>query len=237
MKSITVTLTGNSSTLTTYFHPEIELDGSYSCCLLDFSMSDSMIVTKNNNKLHYQVVLKFRPDQYGLIEMPIGVYKFDNVADFIEKEMKSRGHNLKLRADMGTMRTTIEAPENICLDFTKHNSIGKLLGFDDETICGGRKSEHDIQNIHDIAVILINCDLIAGSFYNGVPSHTMHEFTPQIDSNYKINEQPKNLIYLPLVRRRINSIHITVVDQNGELLNLLGKQIRCRIHIKKDETC
>ena len=75
MKSITITLTGNSSTLTSYFHPEIELDGSYSCCLLDFSASDYLIVTKDNNTLHYQVVVKMWPDQYGIIEIPIGVYK------------------------------------------------------------------------------------------------------------------------------------------------------------------
>lgn len=227
-------MTGNSPTLTSFFHPEIVLDGSYSCCLLDFSTSDSLIVTKNNNKLHYQVVLKFRPDQYGLIEMPIGVYKFEDVAVFLEKEMQKRGHKLKLKVDMATMRTTIETPDNICLDFTKHNSIGRLLGFDVETICGKKESEHHIPNIRDIPTIRLNCDLVAASFHNGAPTHTIHEFIPKVDSSYKIIEQPKNLIYLPLVKRRISSICLTVVDQNEKLIDLRGKQISCRIHIKRD---
>lgn len=238
MTSITITMAGNSPNLTTHFHPEIELDGqcNYSCALLDFSTSDSLIVTENNNKFHYQVVLRFRPDQYEFIELPIGVYVFADVASFIEKEMLKRGYTMKLKLDTETMRTTIEVPKNICLDFTKRNSIGRLLGFDVETVCGGKeyKSEHNIPNIRDLTSFRINCDLVAASFHNGVPTHTLHEFTPQVDSNYKIIEQPKNLIYLPLVKRRISIINITVVDQNEKLLNLWGKQISCRIHIKKD---
>lgn len=240
MTSITVTMTGNGPSITTHFHPEIELNGrfNYSCCLLDFSTSDSLIVNKTNNKLHYQLVKKFRLDQYGIIEMPVGVYGFEDIARFIEKEMEKLGHKLTLKVNTSTMKTNIDVPLDICLDFTRHNSIGNLLGFDGR-ICGGGEhvSERRVPNIHDLTTIRINCDLVAGSFHNGIPTHTIHEFSPKDNSEYKINEQPMNLIYLPIVRRRIDNISISVVDHNGKLINLHGKQISCRIHIKRDLTC
>lgn len=237
MKSITITLTGNSATLSSHFHPEIELNGSYSCCLVEFSASDYMILTNDNNKFHYQVAVKLWPDEYDFLEVPIGVYKFVDVVAFIEIEMRKRGYNIKLVVDTHTMRITIEAPKSICIDFTKSDSIGSLLGFDKEMICGSGESKHHEPHIHGSATMRINCDLITGSFLNGVPTRTLHEFIPQFDSDYKIIVQPKNLIYLPIVSRRMNSIHVTVVDQNGKLISLRGYQISCRIHIKRDETC
>lgn len=236
MTSITVSMTGNSPSLTTYFHPEIVLnDGfNYSCCLLDFSSSDSLIVDKTNNKLHYQLVLKFRLDQYGIIEVPAGVYGFEDIARYVEKEMEAIGHKLTMKVDTATMKTSIDVPRDICIDFTRPNSVGNLLGFNGR-ICGGGEhvSERHIPNIHDLTTIRINCDLITGSFHNGIPTHTIHEFSPQVDAEYKIIEQPKNLIYLPVVRRRINSISISTVDRSGRLIDLHGKQISCRIHIKR----
>lgn len=236
MKSITISLTGNSSTLTAYFHPEIVLDGSYSCCLLDFSASEFMVVTENNNKLHYQVAVPLWPDKNDVIEMPTGVYNFQSVTNFIENEMHERGFNVKLKFAENTSKVTIEAPASMCIDFTKRGSIGRLLGFDSEVVCGGNEAEHIVPNINDIAAIRINCDLITGSFHNGSATRTIHEFLPlaSLHQDYKLIEQPKNLVYLPVVKRRINIINVTVVDQNGKLVNLARTQVSCRIHIKKD---
>lgn len=59
MSSITLTVTGDKSSLDAYFHPEIELDEryNYSCCLLDFYTYNSIPnVDKNNNKFYFQNV-------------------------------------------------------------------------------------------------------------------------------------------------------------------------------------
>lgn len=58
MSSITLTLTGETSSLSSYFYPEIELDGEsgYSCCLLDFFSYNSIPnINEKNNKFYYVV--------------------------------------------------------------------------------------------------------------------------------------------------------------------------------------
>lgn len=72
-----------------------------------------------------------------------------------------------------------------------------------------------------------------GSFINNKSSHTLHEFYPDVATGYKINETPRNLIYLPIVDRTIRTLHCDIVDQNNNLIDFQGETITCRIHIKK----
>lgn len=85
MTSITVTFTGDSSSLSSSFHPEIELDErfNYSCCLLDFCTYNSIpnIHTGNN-------VFNFQLDQNtesGPLEIPPGSYELVDIGDLLEK--------------------------------------------------------------------------------------------------------------------------------------------------------
>lgn len=89
-------------------------------------------------------------------------------------------------------------------------------------------------NIQSVGNIRIDCDLITGSFHNGKSTHTIHEFAPTVEAGCKISEQPSSLIYLPVIKRRINEVNITVVDQMGNLIDFRGEEITCRIHIKRE---
>lgn len=131
-----------------------------------------------------------------------------------------------------TFSCRIETVINI--DFERSDSVGEILGFS-KVLSGETEYESDkVVNIQSINNIRIDCDLTTGSFHNGVRTHTIYEFSPNVKPGYKINIQPKNLIYLPVVRRRINTVSITIVDQNGKLVDFRGEMITCRIHIKKE---
>lgn len=247
MSSITVTLTGNTSSLTAHFHPEIELDEkeNYSCCLLDFNTYNTIPnIHSKNNQFQYYVREKYQISKQkndagdiidvNMVELPIGSYELTDIAEYLSNTLRRLGKNIKLTANKNTMKCIIETSAEMIIDFTKHNSIGKVLGFNSKLLAGQTTyvSDHSV-NIQDTTVVRVNCDLVTGSFHNGQITHTLYEFYPEADPGRKIIEQPRNLIYLPIVRRRINSINISLLDQEGKLVDFRGEQICCRIHIKR----
>lgn len=233
MASITLTLTGNSSLLRTTFHPEIELDKryTYSCSLLDFYTYNSIPnVVENNNKFHYSTS---ENSEMEVINIPVGSYEVDKIGEFIDDALREKGYIFRLFPNMNTMKCRIQS--DVFIDFSQSNSIGSILGF------GKRKLEaktyhiaDDIVNIQTVNSIRVDCDLTTGSFHNGKSTHTIYEFTPAVDPGYKISEQPKHLIYLPLITYRISELNISIVDQEDRLVDFRGEKITCRIHIKRD---
>lgn len=233
MSSITLTLTGNSSLLRTCFHPEIELNKeyNYSCSLLDFYTYNSIPnVHENNNKFHYSTS---EQSETEVVTIPVGSYEIKTIAEYLESELRTRKHTFRLHANTNTMKCKLES--DVHIDFTQPNSIGSVLGFNKRTLVSGEQHTSDnVVNIQNVNSIRIDCDLTTGSFHNGKSTHTIYEFSPGVDPGYKIREQPKHLIYLPVTRYRIGELNISVVDQDGKLIDFRGEKITCRIHIKRD---
>lgn len=236
MASTTITLSGNSSSLSAYFHPEIELDehSNYSCSLLDFTTYNSVPnVHEGNNKFYYSLINEVQID---CIEIPVGSYELDDIIKLLNDHFKAKKIYFEMTGNKCTMKCYINCDPKLVIDFRDEaDSIGSLLGFDRRVLSDEKwyKSDHPIQ-IQHINTIRINCDLTSGSFHNGKSTHTIYEFSPSVSPGYKIIEQPRNLIYLPIVRRRINIVNVTIVDQDNKLVDFRGENISCRIHIKKD---
>ena len=114
--------------------------------------------------------------------------------------------------------------KNNCeVDFRRYNSINSLLGFDGKLyISGINESENmvNILTINSILVIVVNIDIISGSYANGSTKLTIYSFFPNVSPGYKIIENPHNLLYLPITADTIHSITIWLTDQNGDELNL-----------------
>ena len=73
-------------------------------------------------------------------------------------------------------------------------------------------------NILTINSILVNVDIISGSYINGFTQPTIYSFFPDVSPGYKIIENPHNLLYLPITADTIHSITIWLTDQNGNEL-------------------
>lgn len=233
MSSITLTLCGNESTLSASFHPEIELDDrfSYSCGLLDFYTYNSIPnVHEGNNQFMY-----VHNGKAEIFEIPVGSYEIDEIANYLNRYFETQEIVFIMRGNKNTLRCLIKCDPNLTIDFTIANSIGPLLGFSSRVL---ENRDYHISdkpvNITHITSIRVDCDITTGSFHNGRNTHTLYEFSPSVSPGYKISEQPRNLIYLPVVRRRINTINVAIVDQDGHLVDFRGEGITCRIHIKRD---
>ena len=85
-------------------------------------------------------------------------------------------------------------------------------------------------NILTINSILVNIDIISGSYVNG---STQPTFFPNVSPGYEIIENPHNLLYLPITADTIHSITIWLTDQNGNELNLQGENLSRRFHLRE----
>ena len=94
------------------------------------------------------------------------------------------------------------------------------------------KSLNIVVNILTIKSLLVNVDIISGSYVNGSIQNTIYSFFGDVSPGYKIIEAPKNLVYLLLTLDTIHSIEAYLTDQDGHLVNLPGKYLTMRFHIR-----
>ena len=122
------------------------------------------------------------------------------------------------------------------VDFTVENSIGSTLGFQPVILPYGRNTSHNIVNISNTNLVLVNVDIISGSYVNGGRSPAIYSFNPnKVSPGYKIDERPNPLRYYPVNRVSIDSVRVWLTDQNGKLIDLRGEQITVDLDIKEVE--
>lgn len=241
MSSFTVSFTGKTSVLRADFFPEILLDPSanYSCALLDFTTYNSIpnIVQGKNNELIYKFKVKDGSEE-KTIALPTSMYEVDDILKYLKSEFRTS--NISLTYDISEASSTVQISFDTEITWTG-GTILNVIGFEfeDDNSKLFRKnwkyrSEH-IAKITDIDVIRIECDIVSDSYINGKNCHTIHQFSNcKVPPGYKFIEVPRHIIYLPIKVTRLPSIQISVIDQNGDLIDFRGEQISCRIHIKKN---
>ena len=88
-------------------------------------------------------------------------------------------------------------------------------------------------NILTINSILVNIDIISGSYVNDFTQPTIYSFFPNVSPGYKIIENRHNRLYLSTTADTIHSITILLTDQNGDELNLRGENLSLRFHLRE----
>ena len=122
---------------------------------------------------------------------------------------------------------------NCEVDFRRHNPINSLLGFGSKLYTSGFNESENMVNILTINSILVNIDIISGSYVNCSTQPTIYSLFSNVSPGCKINENPHNLLYLPLTADTIHSISIWLTDQNGNELNLRGENLSMRFHLRE----
>lgn len=224
--SITLTLNGFSSPLIANYFPPITLKENYVCGLISFDTYHSIPnVDIENNLFHIGD---------HVIEIPVGSYEFSDISDFIVQKYKKLSNDGKLviQANYNTLQTYIKCSTDT-IYFDKERSIGSLLGFSKKIL--NKNKEYKSDKTIDITktnTILVDCNIVSGSYINDVSAHTLHQFSLNVSPGYKITEAPANVIYLPVNTRTINTIVLKVVDQDGNTINFRGEKITIRLHLK-----
>lgn len=95
------------------------------------------------------------------------------------------------------------------------------------------KSVSNVLSNNTPSVNRIECDLIYGSYSNGIPTHIIHEFIANNTiAGHHYVETPQNVIYFPVNKNIITSISIKVVDEVGYSIPFI-EHIQLRLHLRK----
>ena len=108
-----------------------------------------------------------------------------------------------------------------------------MLGFNNVVHKEGFHESENPVNILSINSILVNIDIISGSYVNGKTKNTIYSFFPKVSPGFKIIESPVNLVYLPVTLDTTDNIHVTITDQDNQLLDLRNEKLTIRFHIRE----
>jgi hypothetical protein len=169
------------------------------------------------------------------ITLPTGSYEIDSISEFIKKQIERNklGIDFKLVANNNTLKSEIFCDKGV--DFTQENTIGPLLGFNKIVVEPNKWVESQNQvSINKVDVIRITCNVVRGSYIDGVEGHVLHEFYPTVAPGFKIVEKPNTITYLPINKQNcLEEFVIALEDQNGNLVNFREENINIRLVIRE----
>ena len=223
----------------TRFNPLLQLDRdkNYKIALVNLETNNLFPnIDKSNN------VFVYSPDNgnsWGKKRIPEGSYEIDDINNTIHHEMEKRGHHnpinedyyINTSANSNTLKSFLILEKDYQVYFNHQNSIAKVLGFNDAKYTGGFHESENVVNILSINSILVNIDIISGSY--GTTRNTIYSFFMKVSPVYKIIKSPVNLVYLPVTLDTIGSLQVSITDQDDHLLNLRNNKLKIRFHIRE----
>ena len=178
-------------------------------------------------------VFVYSPDNgnsWVKIKIPEGSYEIADINNTIKHEMEKRGHYdrvnedyyIDISANSNTLKSVLILEKDFQVDFNHQNSLAKVLGFTSAKYTEGFHESENVVNVLSINSILVNIDIIAGSYVNGTTKNTIYFFFPKVSPGYKIIELPINLVFLP------------ITDQDDHLLNLRNEKLTIFSHKRSE---
>ena len=193
--SFQVIISGNQSSFNTLFNPKIELDRNkvYEIALVNLETYYSFPNIDDTNN-----VFVYSHDQgvtMTKIKIPTGSYEIDDLNNTIRFEMEKRGHYdevnndyyINISANSNTLKSILIIEPGYQVDFNQQNNLSKVLGFTGKKYTEGFHESENVVNILSINSILVNIDIIGGSYVNGTTKNTIYSFFPKVSSVIKLS--------------------------------------------------
>ena len=239
--SFQIILSSDKTNFNTRFNPKLELDEKkkYEIALVNLETYYSFPnIDETNNTFVYS---PNNGNSWEKIKIPEGSYEIDDINDAIQHEMKKRTHYDEINEDYyiniapntNTLKSVLILEKGYQVDFNHQNSLAKMLGFTGNKYTEGFHESENVVDILRINSILVNIDIISGSYVNGTTKSTIYSFFPDVSPGYKIIESPVNLVYLPITLNTIDSLNVMITDQDDHLLNLRNEKLTIRFHIRE----
>jgi len=230
---INLIFTSDKSDFTTKIYPPLNLEmdkWSLGLACLDTYYSFANI-NSNNNKFKYSID---SGTTWTNISLPVGCYEITQINETIKELLEDKSSYFELVPNFLTLGSIITITnEQFKIDFNVDNTLATVLGFKkDRILTVGVNKSPDIVNILEINSILVNCDIISGSYLNGSNSPVIYSFFPNVQPGGKIVQEPKTITFLSVNRDFVESIRIWLTDQNGKPIDFRGEKITLRITLK-----
>jgi len=236
-------LSGTTSNFVTYNnHAQLHPSKKYEAALLSLDMYNSIpnIIDGKNNVFEYSVD---NGNTWKIITIGTGAYELTAINNEIQRKMIAEGdfdkNNLlcyiTITANESRGRSIINITNaDYQVAFKSPDSIGSVLGFKANNLLsyGYTESPTKVDIMH-INSILVNIDIISGSYLMGNSSSTIHTFYPNVGFGYKIIERPNPVIWFPVSRSDISQMELTLTDQDGKLIDIGGERLTVRICVRE----
>ena len=214
--SFQIIVSDNESSFKTRFNPKLDLDRDkvYEIALVNLETYYSFPnIDETNNVFVYS---PNNGNSWVKIKIPEGSYEIGDINNTIEHEMEKRGHHdptnedyyINISANSNTLKSVLILENGYQVDFNNQNSLSKVLGFTGTKYTEGFHESENVVNILSINSILVNIDIISGSYVNGTTKNTIYSFFPKVSPGYKIIESPVNLVYLAITLDTIDRLSV-----------------------------
>ena len=122
-------------------------------------------------------------------------------------------------ASTNTLNDDMILKINYQVDFRRYESINSLSRFQSKLHTSEFNESENMVNILIINSLLVNIDIILGSYVNGSTKPTIYLFFSNVSTGNKIIENPHNLLYLSITSDTIYIFTIWLTDKKGNELN------------------
>ena len=228
---------GRGSTYRTIFNEPILLDANsrFGIALQAFI---SYFATPNidaglNDTLHIYIPSKKAWEE---LVLDTGPYSLHDINDAIQERLpEGQRGSVTISASYVTLKSSIVIKNGFKVKFTGQRSdLGNILGFAAGVeLDDGTHTSSNIVNIFAINTISISVDIAQGAYVDGQRRNIIYSFFPTCQLGTKIVEQPVNLIFLPIMVNRIESMEISILDQTGTPINFRDEIVTCLFEIRR----
>jgi hypothetical protein len=240
----TLILSSNTTNFTTYLLSPIHLNPykEYEVALLSINLYNSIPnISEKNNIFKYSID---NGNTWKTLSLDKGSYELQAINDEIQRKMILNGDfdttnneaYITISANISELKSIVHiSNESYLVDFTCENTLGMLLGFKKVMVSYGYSKSQNIVDITKVNSVLVNVDIISGSYVNGCESPAIYSFDPnKVSPGYKIDERPNpSLIYYPVNRNNIHYITVWLTDQDNEPIDLRGERVTVKLHIRE----
>lgn len=227
----------NTSTDFTTVNDSATLDPNkkYEAALVYLSTYNSIpnISERKNNRFTYS---NDNGGTWKSIDLDTGAYELEDLNCEIKRHIKANGDDeaaIEISANISTLKSIVNIEKaHYQVDFRVDHSIGSVLGFEKAVISSGYNMSNRKVDITFINSILVNLDIIMGSYNKGHQYPTIHSFHPNVPRGYAIIEEPTP-IYYPVSRHDVSRMRLWLTDQDGNLIDLAEERLTVRIHVRE----
>lgn len=203
----------------------------------------------DNNKFVYQIpATDTNPAEWITMTIPDGHYTLKVLNEFIQSDMYSKGHYIKMDPQNGIYKdsyaltlipflangvTKIEIEEDYQVDF-ELGTVAKILGYNPSILESGTHYGSRSPSFYQgVTSFKIKLNILNTSSYNGDEiSDAIYSFYPEVEPSTLINIEPAQRIYLPINPGDISNIQISLTDQRGVPIKLQSDIIFV-LHLRK----
>lgn len=227
--SLTFTLSGKGNTLSSTYHPPIQLDPRYNYVLGLiglFGCNSIRNIRTSNNRFYFD-------SDASPIVIPPGAYEIDEINEYIQSQIPGGKDVFTLKANNNTLQCEILCKHEI--NFKKSGTLGRMLGFSPQKLEPNivHKSDLDVQII-GATNIQVNCNITTGAYLNGKLVHIIYEFGIEVSPGHRIIKEPPKVPYLPVNVQSISEIKIDLSDQDQDLVDFGSEAITIRLELQRD---